>query len=434
MIITTSGFVKRLDFSEKFCNFSRYHHTFGKNSVTYNADVATYSDFEIVALHRKNEVGDTVNSAIDSSHLSDLFNIFQWLFNEANGGVLTANEEVVNNELASRFGSASVELEVDTMITDVSGNILPNKLTIRYTVDDDIFLYEFWLNSSNIDNEYTQYDVVILPPVDEVDYLVDDKATVLALINSRTINDYNTSINNIAKESPYTAVVSLQTQWVNRNNPTETLQINFTCVCFGPVEDNTSLLRIALRDYVEANTQFADTVWEVVLPEIFTATTFLMVPSWDKVSNGVGESSIYNPILSTKQISDVFKNSFTGYDTTHVDENFEVLPCMWQSLSIGVCGAPKNEDEYKSISFSLDDYILTDPNGNDFIRLNPTTRDFILKLNNTLPYAQSYTVNDPLPGTVEAEVIDGFNFLVFTSYNIKCKIMSKADYLTLIGA
>lgn len=433
MIITTSGFVKRLDFSEKFCNFNGYHHTFGKNSVTYNADTSVYDDFEIVALHRKNDEGVTVTAPIDDSRLSDLFNIFNWLLTESDGGILTANETTVNNELASRFGSADRVLDVDTMVTDASGKILPNKLTITYTVGDDIYNFEFWFNSLTIESEYTQSDIVVFGPTDNVDDLVNDKSTVLLLMNQRDIDDYNTQINEASRTNPYTGVVSMETQWVNQDNPTETLQVRFTFICYGPVTDSTSLLRIALRQFVENNTQYADVVWETVLPEIFTATTFLMIPNWDSVSNGSGNSSIYNPVIRTKLAFDIFINNISGYGQEHVDENFEVLPTLWQSLSIAVCGAPKNKDEYKTISVNLDDYMLVSAGSTDFIRLKASTQDFILKMNNALPYIQEYVSGDPLPGTLELEVIDGFNFLVFTSYNVKCKIMTKNDYLNLIG-
>lgn len=434
MIVTTTGFIQRLDFSEKFANFTKHHHTFGKNTKIYNADSTQFLDFEVVTLQRKDDEGKLVSAAIVEDSLNDIFNIVNWLFVECDGGVLTSNVDTVNNELATRFGSSTLAVVADKMLADAANKILPNKITLTYTVGEDKYNFEFWFNSLSIEDEYTGSDIVVFGSTEQVDQLINDKSTVLDLINQRGIKEYNEIINQANREAPYTGVTTMDTVWVNKDNPAETMQIRFNFICYGPVLDNVSLLRIALHKYVVDNSAMPDSVWEVVLPEIFTATTFLMVPGWERVSNGVGESSIYNPIMATNQIANVFKNHLSGYTEAHVNETFEVLPCMWQSLAIGVCGAPNNKVELNSLSLSLGDYMLVAVDTPNFIRLSDSTKDFVLKLHNALPYVQKYVPGMALPGTLDHEVIDGYNFIIFNSYNVRCKIMAKQDYLALIGA
>lgn len=431
MIITTTGFIQRLNFSEKFCNFTNYHHTFGKNTKIYNADSDTYLDFELVALHRKDTAGLTQTDGINNTTLTDLYAIVNWLFTATSE--ITANNVTVNNLLDTNFGNSNLLISVDEMLVDTAGNILPNVLNVEYTDGDDTYRYEFWFNSTSIDVEYPESDIIVIGPTANIDDLLNSKSVVSGLINQRDLDDYNTTINDANKDSPYTGVVGQEVKWVNKDNIAETLQIRFTFICYGPVLDDPTRLGIALRQYVEDNTSVSDSVWEVVLPEVFTATTFLMVPAWDKVANGVGSNVIYNPIITTNHLTDVYTENFSTYTEEWVKDNFVMLPVLWQSLAIAVVGAPKNKAGFQNIAESLLDYMLVGTTTADFISLTPSTRDFVVKLNNMLPVAQTYVTGDTLPNTLTLEVIDGFNFLVFSSYNLKCKVLTKEHYIALKG-
>lgn len=430
MSLKVSGFIKRLDYSDKFGNFTPTHSTFGKLVEVYNPNTAIYNDFEIVSLNRIKEDDTHSYAKLPSDDMADITNIVDWLFKNAATN-LTSNVDQTNAKLAEEFGTAILTVVADTMITDGENNILPNRIQIDINRNGGISSYTYWINSSRFDDEYNAFDTTIFIPTATVDGLVTSKDSLEQIINSKDIDDYNNELNKAGLESPYTSIRSLSTAWVNKDNPSETMSIRFTFACYGPINDDLGILKQALRQHILANTSISEAVWERVLPEIFTATTFIMVPAWDYVSGGLSSARIYNPLLLTKDGVDFYNKHLTEFTTDHLYGNMEILPVMWQSLGIFVCANPNNPVGAHTLRENIADYILTDVGSGDFIRLTTQTKDFVVKINNYLPIIEKYKAGDTI-NDLTLEVIDNLNFLVFTSFNVKCKILCKEDYMALL--
>lgn len=431
MNLATTGLIQRLGFSKKFGNFTNYHHTFGKYSKMYNPDTDVYSDFELLVLHNKDEAGYNVNDDIYSGTLTTIYTVVNWLFKECNGGVLTANTEDMSNLITTNFNTDSTTIVIDEMLSDEDGNILPNSITFIVVSGEDTQTIKLWLNSLQFDDEFTDSDIEVFGGVSFVDDMITNKANLLELLNNNTLDSFNQYINGANRTNPYTGIGSISTPWVNKDDPTETLILRFNFVCYGPVINNEVALKNALRKHIEVNSGVSDSVWEVVLPEIFTATSFIFIPSWDTIGSGTPSNAIYNPISNISKLTNLMVNNFDDYTLEHVTEFTETLPTMWQSLMLVSCSGIKNKEGFKSLKDSVPDYMLVE-SSSDFIRLTPPTKDFILKLNNTLPYAQRFKEGTVLPYDLDTEVINGFTFIVFSSYNLKCKVLVERDYNSLI--
>lgn len=436
MIVTTTGFVRRFNFSDMFGNFTPYHHTFGKYVKVYNPDVSLYQDFEIVKLSAKNELGARYEQDISGIHINTMYNVVKWLFDECNGGALTVNEAEVNTLLADTFGSPTVDISVDRMLSDASGNILPNKLTSKFVSGEDTYVYEFWVATGSFEAEHQPSDIVVLDPTGNVDDMLLRKDALFQIIESRGEQALLDELNTASRSHPYTATAAMNLRWVNRDNPSETATLRFNFICYGNVKDNVAALQIAVREHIEENSSAALTVWEKVLPEIFSATTFFMIPNWDLMSVGTEiTTAIFNPITNDRRMADFFKNHITGLNGQFVDDNLQSVPTLWQSMTFSTCGSPNNHSGNTAMRHVLKDYILATPSSDngDFLRMSNATRDFILKIMNYMPVILNYTNGDVLPEGLSEETIDGFRFFTFTSYNIRCKILSREDFETTFG-
>ena len=430
MSLRVSGFIKRLDYSDKFGNFTARDHTFGKKPHTYNPNTATYTDFEVVLLNQKDGEDNHIYTDPKDEDMSDITDVVEWLFDNATN--LTMDVEATNDRLANQFAVATIKIEADQMIVDIDNNILPNKIVVELTRDGSTNTYTLWFNSSSFFTEYADYDTTIFIPVPTIDSLMTTKDNLIQLIGNFDIDKYNTDLNEASTSAPYTSVSSMITTWVSNTNKDENMQIRFTFVCYGPISNEKSILKQELRDYVLANSSVAEAVWETVLPEIFTATTFIMVPDWDNQSGGLASAPIYNPIAKCKKGIDFITTHIEGYSAEFVADNLEILPVTWQSLALYCCSNPNSVVGSKSLSSNLSDYMLVDPDSGDFIRLTYQTRDFILKMSNYLPIIEKYKVGDVLTD-LAVETISNLNFLVFTSYNIKCKVLCKEDYDSILA-
>lgn len=433
MSIKVSGFISRLGYSDKFGAFTQTHYTYGKNIASFNPDVNTYHDFEIVSLNRVDGNDNHSYDVVSSQDMTDIANIVNWLFDSA-ANLLTSNVEETNARLHEKFVTSVVTAVIaDEMVVDRHNNILPNRIQVDIERDGTVNTYTYWINASKFTDEYDGHDSTIFLPTPTVDQLVTDKATLEDYIQRITIDDYNDRLNSTGMASPYTAVRSLETTWVNKDDSTESMLIRFTFACYGPISDDVGVLKQELRKHILRNSEILEAVWERILPEIFTATTFIMIPAWDYTSGGLATAEYFNPIISTKDGMQFFKNHLTNFTDAHLLEHFESLPVIWQSIGIWICANPNNPVGSRSLRQNLEDYILVEPKETgDFIRLSTQTKDFILKINNYLPIIAKYKPTDT-PADLVLEVIDGLNFLVFTSFNVKCKILCKLDYLAIIN-
>lgn len=427
MSTNNTGFIRFRDYSNDLANFTRKHESFGKYPIVSNADVSAYHDFEIHTLHRLDDDGDRVTTPVLPAVLGYVKDVINWVLTESINGTLSSNSQTVQAELDSRFNTAVFNVTTSTIKADADNKLLPKYLNFTYddTVQEN---FKLWLDPVDFEDNYNNYDVVVFGEFDQVDDMLNDKATLTNIINNFSNEDYLNALNNIGDDAPYTGVTRMEVEWVNKDNAFETMKVNFHFACYGPVMDSELVLRQAIRKWVEDNTAVSTSIWEVVLPTIFTSTTFTLIPVWDSKA----DLTIYNPIVNINKNMEIFKNRLTGYNGSFLNDNYESLPVMWQSLFIGTCGSPNNVVGNTSISVNLPDYILVDPSSPDFIRLSSTTKDFIVKLNNVLPYAETYTDGGNIPVGVNLEIIDNLKFLVFTSFNLKCKVLVKEDYLTVV--
>ena len=430
MGMQVSGFIRCQNYSDKFGAFTATHQTYGKDPAIYNPDTSIYHDFEVVSLNRINDNNSHSYAPIATADAVAISNIVNWLITNASDS-LTTNIATTNAKLKEMFNTATLVVVADAMIIDKNNKILPNLIQVDITTGSDTTSYTYWINASDFESEYQASDTTIFIPTATVDGLITTKENLEQIIGKITIDDYNNNFNHESVKSPYTAIRSLQTTWVNKDNSDETMIIRIAFACYGPINDDVGVLKSDLREYILKHTSQSEALWEHVLPEIFSATTFIMIPAWDATSGGLDSALIYNPIQCLSGGYNFIKENMTGFTDAHLMKSSEYLPCIWQSLGIYVCANPNNPIGSHSLRTNLKDYMLIGVTGADFIRLTTQTKDFIVKLSNYLPLIEAY-----IPGQVlndlTLESIDGLNFLVYSSFNVKCKILCKADYMAIM--
>lgn len=292
-----------------------------------------------------------------------------------------------------------------------------------------------WFTIAGFMAQYTDFDIVVVPPLDNLDTFFTSSVNVQSVISQITVPQTMDRIQQFKDGHPETIVRSEIYDYVNPLNNTQHIPVNWPVLIYGPAGNNIDAIKDALVDYILANSSHTRQEWTVIFPDIFKRTEFIIAPHWHKygIPNMTLQQGIYSPLSRPTEVLEYIKQIAVDYDDTHVDENAVVMGHPYRSLAVSVIGSSENRDDLFGIDQVFEDYINVSTSSTDFNRMDPVTQAWVLMIAEMIVIAETMSEFSTVPQGMMKMRRGDLWYVVKTYQNIQYLVASKRSVYDVLG-
>lgn len=402
------------------------------HSLTYERDVGVFvkhdkPDIVFYSFSSKNDSGDTAVAAAYSNHIVDFG---QWLFAfSALGGFNNDAADAVRN---IRNNNPLVDdVEIGTMLNKGGTNLwMPEWVSWKFLSAGEENQIKVWLSDNSFQNQYDEYHLTVVPPIDNLDDFFDDRAHVmakLALVDPATLM---VRINYGANDKPYTYLRAEAFEWVEQGVTNSVLPTYWTLLIYGEAGNNIDNIKDRLITYILTNSSHTREEWTEVFPDLFKATECIITPLWDQYSvpNKTLEAGVYSPIVDYQRALEVAKLTAPDYPAAHVESVLSVASVNYKSLAMTVVGGPDNRGGLDTFKELMPDYMNVPTTNMDFDRMSPVTQDWVMLLIRMLIAAETMTEASAVPPGMTRMKRNGVLYVVSNFNRVQYLVVTKSQF------
>lgn len=345
------------------------------------------------SLQEKNEV-PVPQYAIENS-----IQLCSWIVKQCLNSQFINDHDTVLQAIQAEFRSTLVDVQIGKMVGISSTMFCPEYVSFRVLGQSENRI-KIWLAEGRFRQQYTFYDIVVIPLVDNVDDYFKDPEEVMALKPELLFPDVHARANVLKQKAPYTKIITHNYDWVNVNEPTQTKTFPWTVLVYGGIGDNVDVIKGKIVDYVLENSQFTREEWEKRFPDLFVPTEFTIVPQWEKYSvpNKALVAGMFSPTVKLSEIMPLAKKVYgEGYPEAHLNAFMEISSHLYKSVSFLVCGHSQNRLTTPSFYQTWPEYALMRSVSDDFNRFSIDAQALVRMLTELFRWADESTPDTELP-------------------------------------
>lgn len=315
---------------------------------------------------------------------------------------------------------------------------MPGSAFFQVSDGGNIVDITIWFVNSNFETQYDEYEINVAPPASTLDDLYTTPNNINSLIVANTTGTATlTAIDTLENGDPSTHQELFDVTWYDPNGSTSQYETPWIVVGYGPMANNPSYIKDAIRDYIiaainGATTAYTQPQWEEVYPSLFELMEFYLIPYWDQVAVAelAPNSAIYSPILVDVTTKDDRGTTFSpGLTPAQVAAGSALVPAIYKSILMISVGNPNNTGGVVLLNSLYGDYAVISTTDNDFDRLDPDTKDFIVKLNEALNIAESATASSPVSAGYTRVTRNSRLYISFSVGGVDFFVLLKQDLL-----
>jgi len=377
---------------------------------------------------------DGVNQQVDPVLAGKLLLINKWAYEQALAGAFTPSTESFRTAFILQFGTQYSLWSVGAMVEAGQNIWLPGVIEVRDQADDTK-QYKLWYATEVFEQQFDEYEIKIVPPVEDLDVFFLGRTAVQTALTDMT-HDLVVEKIMAAKEGyPETYLQGEMFEWFDPVAPLDVsrrIKTYWSVIIHGIAGRNIDAIKEAIRDYILSHSDHTKDEWAKLFPEIFTSTEFVFVPLWGNysITNRELESGLYssvtNALAGIAQLKQLVKGE--GYTPEYLETNAEVFGAAFKAVTVMVAGGPHNRDGIRSFVQRYTDYINIDTTTTDFGRMSPETRRFVLALIELLAVAEEMTPDSAVPVKFTRLIRDGVLYVAYNLDRFQLIVTSKYSY------
>lgn len=406
---------------------STYGMSFSRERGEYHN--STYPLMSLITLSSKKEgVGNIALTSTFSDHVIHLCNtVYQYGINKASA----VNRAEIVAHIANTFGPAVADLECGAIVNN--GAVWVPEWISWNATEQEANVVKIWLCDDSFRKQYDEYEIVVVPPVVNVDNLFKTATEVETMIKSRGASATMDAIDLAKGKNPETVLRGETFEYINPQVPGFTLPVAWYVIVYGPAGDNNDAIRTAITDHLLASSTYTLVQWRQIFPELFRVTEFSILPRWDRyaIPNRVIQSGIYSPITSPQEGTAFAVSKLDTYNAVHVTNNIEFVAHPYRSLSLIIVGGADNRDAKYKISELFSDYISVGTSSTDFNRMMKSTQDWSYMLERMLIAAESLTEHSEVPVDMRRIRRGDMLYIARRFDNVEYLVAAKVNYSVL---
>lgn len=400
-------------------------------SMTYSKERGEYKDNMIpgYSLSTFKSVNDATGTpvVVSPGQVTQILQLVVACVNYATTNIRPYDSDDFRNTILAAFTGRISSLQFGGFIDN--GSLALPAWVAWHSVEHNNNVIKIWLSDQAFADQYDDYEIVVVPPIDQLDDFFGLFSVVSNTLASRDLNDLSDKIATAKGNHPETYLRILNFNFINSANPTQFHKSDWAVLVYGKSGDNIDAIKDAIVSYVLANSAHTNQQWAVILPDLFKRTEFVFLPRWDLISipNLSTQAELYSSIINPDECVLFAKANISFYQQAHIDTNVRLLPYDYKAISLVCVNGESNIDGKKELTDIIPDYIPVPSTSTDFNRMQIATRDWILAMDNLLLLAETANENTSMPANIRriirndvlfiTTLHDGVNYLVAARIN-----------------
>lgn len=289
---------------------------------------------------------------------------------------------------------------------------------------------KIWLNNDAFENQYSDYEIVTVSPFDQLDDFYRPYGTTVSELSLLTIPMLMERVMRVRGGIPESTIRVYDFGFHNPNNRTQSTPSYWAVIVYGKNGDNIDAIKDVIIKTILENSEHTQAEWEVIFPDIFLRTEFLLYPRWDKVAipNLTTLSSLYSSAVDPLETVMFAKQKWSTIPASWIEANLSIVPFDYKALTVEVLNGQKNVEGKTNWRAIFPDYIPISTSSLDFNRMTVKTREWLLIVQEMLVIAESMTeytsIANPFRRVIRDNVlyvgtmVDNVNYLVAARANL----------------
>lgn len=292
-----------------------------------------------------------------------------------------------------------------------------------------------WISAEAFETQYDEYQIVVVPPIDNLDLFFGTGTSVLNMIHAITTPQIIDRIQLKKEGFPSTVDRSDEYSYINPQNSAQTVKVNWPVIIYGPAGNNVDAIKDALVEYILAHSQHPRNDWATIFPDIFKRTEFIIAPLWHKyaIENRTQAAGVYSPVATLVEMDIFAKKMAPEYPDDHVSANVETVGWPYRSLNLAIVGGPDNREQKYKFHQIFSDYINVSSTHIDFNRMAPATVEWALAVADMIIRAETMNKYTVMPQGLMKMERDGILYIVKTFDNIQYLVATKRSTYEQLG-
>lgn len=410
--------------------------------MTFTRDLRNYAitaqpDVELFVFRCVDEMENRLNPG--AAFREQMLAFGQWVYNQ----IITSAVPPDRNKAAF---IQTITAQFPMMSNVVIGELVESKKIagrncpdyVQFKMLDGSYQYQvtLWFIDSAMRRQYEHFEIFIIPPVPEIDQLINTKINVFNLLAKQTPDLLIQRMQAIIGNNPQTVLHSYPLTWHDPSDFNATLPTSWTVIIYGEAGNDDEAIKEKIKEYIEDNSNYEK--WPEIYPDLYTETEFAFFPMWNKLaldSNAL-QIGIYSPLVKIRDIRSMAKTYLpSGYQKTgmttdaFLEENLFAGVANYRTISFGTVGNPNNKDRKVNLQDLYPDLNLAlGTEDNDFGRMSLTTQEFCTKFHAAMDVAREYDPSEPLDPQYTRMTRRGHYFVAFKFNDFLYVILSKFSY------
>lgn len=259
--------------------------------------------------------------------------------------------------------------------------------------------HKVWLALGAFNNQYTDYEIVVVPPWDDLDSFFNPGSIVETRVKAITPTQMMERAE-VAKDGhPVTVLRTDPYEYRDPVNTTRRFDVYWTVLIYGPAGNDPDIIRDALVDYILANSTHTRDEWAVIFPDIFKRTEYVFAPFWSNYAaeQTVFNQGVYSPIADQSKTVDWLTAQANGYAVDHIKANAQTMGFPYRSMLMGVIGHVENRDGKMKITDYYADFINVGSESTDFGRMSIPTQEWAVVMMDLVKTAEAMNASTDMP-------------------------------------
>lgn len=402
---------------------STYSLTFSKEKGIYGREANP--DISLISFLVEN---NGVPQPIDPTTRDHVLTVVQWVFDKSinTSGEIFADEFLV--DIITAFTASAQDFKCGDIVNDGTYYI-PEWVSWKLKNNSDSFI-RIWFSDPSFRAKYDEYEIVVVPPLANIDDFFKVGSEVEALVKSRTMPETIELIQAARAGHPETILRGDTYKYLDPLNAARKLDTLWTTLIYGPMGDNIDSIKDALIEYILANSTHTRAEWTALFPDIFKRTEFILTPGWGKyaIPNRTNSAGIYSAMTNLTEVNALIKQYAPDYSPAHINTYGSVMGHPYKSLSIASIGSVENRDNLYSLRDVYPDFIMVSTTSQDFNRMSEDTRTFAAGLFDMLIAAETMGEFTDIPQGMTRVKRNGLLYLVKSFNNIHFLVTGKVNF------
>lgn len=410
---------------------STYSSTFSREKKTYPSDLNCYV---------------TINtfSSISSAHgvilppegiVSLAHSILDWVYTRQINSVAIENKQQFLEAMVNNFNAQCDGIICGDLVNASNGKQFPEWIswaTRGYTTEDNVSM--IWLSDQSFRQMYDNYEIVVVPPVSNIDSFFNTATNVQALVDSVTHVERFDMIREARGDQPETVLAGVSYNWIDSLNSGNLINTNWAVLVYGPNGNDNDVIRQSIAQYILSNSARTEAEWRAIFPDIFRRTEFIFFPRWHNyaIPNLVLQAGIYSCVTINSKEINYLKSILTDYSSGFIEQHASTMPHPYKCLALSVIGGYENRDSLFDITQVYPDILNVTSTSMDYNRMSSQTQGLLTHLTNMILIAENLTSYSDIPLGYRKVERYGIMFISTRYMNIELLVSSKLttpDYI-----